>query len=91
MKRVNLDTAAPAVKKFISTLPVDPEGVELALGHRVLWKLVPPTQLSEAEKTAFLAEGKSLLRRTRQRNKGVSSRVIEREIRDATLTVRGRR
>ena len=48
MKRVNLDTAALAVKKFISTLPVDPEGVELALGHRVLWKLVPPTQLSEA-------------------------------------------
>ena len=52
MKRVNLDTAAPSVLKFIQSLHVDSEGVELAIRDRVVCKVVPPLQLSEAEKAA---------------------------------------
>jgi hypothetical protein len=85
---VNLDAAAPAVKKLVSTLPMDPEGVELALADRVVCKVVPPRQLAEADKAALLAEGKELLRRARARNKGVPARVLDREITEAVRSVR---
>ena len=91
MKRLNLENAAPAVQQFIRTLPATSDGFELAFGDRVIWKLVPPAQLSESQKSALLAEGKELLRRTRERNEGVPARVIEKEIRDATAMVRGKR
>ena len=91
MKRVNLDSALSAVKKFVSTLKVDPEGVELAIADRVVCKVVPPRQLSEAEKAALLAEGKELLARARARIKGVPARVLDREIVEAVRTVRNAR
>ena len=91
MKRVNLDTAAPSVRKFIQSLRVDSEGVDLTIEDYVVCRVVPPRQLSEAAKTALLAEGKELIRRARERNKGVPARVIEREIREAVRTVRNRR
>jgi hypothetical protein len=67
------------------------DGVELAIRDRVVCKVVPPLQVSEAEKVSRLAEGKELLRRARERNKGVPARVIEREIREAVRMVRNRR
>lgn len=54
MTRLNLEKAAPAVQHFIRTLPKDPAGFELAFGNQVLWKLVRPGQLSEAEKASRL-------------------------------------
>lgn len=91
MKKVNLDSAAPAVKKFVKSLPVSAEGVELELNGRVFAKIVPPAQLSDAEKDAYLAEVKDMLRRSRERNKGVTAQEIERDIRAATKTVRRKR
>ena len=91
MKRVNLDKAAPAVKRFVRSLEVDAEGVELAIGDRVICKVVPPMQLSEAEKAALLKKGWELIRRAHERNKDVPARVIEREVREAVKTVRSKR
>lgn len=90
MKRVNLDTLSPAVRKFVRSLPIDREGVELVLADCVICRVVPAIERSEADKAALLAEGKELLRRARERNKGVPARVIEREIRDAVRAVRNR-
>ncbi len=47
-------------------------------------------RLSNAEK-ARLADVRDLLRRSRQRTKGISRKVIERVIRAAIATVRGKR
>lgn len=91
MKRVNLETAAPSVRKFIQSLRVDSEGVELAIADRVVCKVVPPPQLSESEKAALLKKGWELVRRARARNRDVPARVIEAEVRKAVNTVRGKR
>jgi hypothetical protein len=88
MKRIKLDNTVPDVKQFIRNLPVDPEGVELELDGRVLFKLIPPAQFSDAEKAALLKQGRELVRRARERNKGVPARLIEREVRKAVNTVR---
>lgn len=91
MTRVILDRAPPAVKKFVQDLPIGPEGVELELAGKVIGKLIPAFQLSEAEKGRLIARGRALLRKARNRNKGVPARVIEREVRQAVAEVRGRK
>jgi hypothetical protein len=90
MKRIKLDTASRTVQQFIRSLPVDAEGVELELNGRVLCKVIPPLQFSDAEKAALIQEGRELMRRARERNKGVPARVIEREVREAVKEVRSR-
>jgi hypothetical protein len=89
MKRLKVDTAAPAVKEFFKSLSIDGNGVGIELGGDLVCKIIPPSQLSEAEKAAHLADVRDLLRRSRERSKGVSARVIERDIRAAIATVRG--
>ena len=91
MKRVNLDRAAPSVRKFIQSLRIDSEGVELAIRDRVMCKVVPPLQLSEAEKADLLKKGWELIRRAHERNKDVPVRMIAREVREAVQIVRGKR
>jgi hypothetical protein len=91
MKRVNLDRAPPAVKQFVSTLPLESEGVELELNGRALCRVLPPGQLSEAEKKALIDERWRLIRQARERNRGVPARVIEREVQEAVEQVRRRR
>ncbi len=91
MKRLNVDTAAPAVKKFLRSLSIDANGVEIELGGKLVCKIVPPGQLSEAEKVAHLADVRELLQRSRERSEGVSPKIMERDIRAALVTVRGKR
>ncbi len=88
MKRLKLDTAVPAVKKFLSSLPLAGGGVELELGARIVCKVVPPSQISEAQKQALISERRQLIRRAQERNKGVPDRVIAREVREAVNLVR---
>ena len=56
MKRLSVDRAGPAVKKFIRSLAKDANGVELTLGGNVVCRVIPPTQLSDTEK-AWSAHG----------------------------------
>ncbi len=88
MHRVVLDTESADVKKFLSALPIDPEGVTLELEGRVIGKIIPPDQLSEAERDAVLRDGLKLMRQSQERNKGVPAKVIEREVREAVDEVR---
>jgi len=90
-KRLNADRAAPAVQRFLRSLSVDANGIEIELGGEVLCKIVPPAQLTEAEKRARLVEVRDLLRRSRERSKKASPRVIERDIRAALAKARGNR
>lgn len=87
MKRVKLDDAAPNVKKFIRGLHIDADGVELELNGKVLCKVIPPIQFTEAEKAALLCERRALIRSAQERIKHVPSAVIKREIRRAVKTV----
>ncbi len=89
MLRVKLDGASSAVKKFVSTLPVDPEGVELELNGVVVCEVIGPRPPSDSERDAILQDGLNLISRAR-RNKAVSGKVIDREIRDAVNEVRRR-
>jgi hypothetical protein len=90
MKRVKLDTASRTVQQFVRSLPGDTEGVELELNGRVLCKVIPPLQFSDAEKAALIQECRELMRRARERNKGVPARVIEREVCEAVNAVRNK-
>jgi hypothetical protein len=89
MERLKLDHADDAVQQFARRLRVNSEGWELELGGRVLFRIIPPGQLSEEEKANLLEEGRELVRRARARNRDVSSAVLEREVRQAVKRVRG--
>lgn len=61
MKRANLDSASPAVKKFIGSLALDTNGAEVILGGNIICKIIPPGHLSDAQRAAQLAEKRQLL------------------------------
>ena len=90
MNRVSLDTADAAVKAFIQALSLKAEGVELESEGRVICTVVPPDVLSEPETAALLERARALVRRSRQRNQGVSDDVIEQEVGQAVDEVRRR-
>jgi hypothetical protein len=91
MKRISLNTAPRAIRDFVSALPFGPDGVELELNGHVICKIIPPSQLSDAEKEAIVEKGWELVCRARERNKGVPAKVIEREVRQAVNRVRSGR
>jgi hypothetical protein len=88
MKRVNVDTASPEVKKFIRSLAIDANGVEVSLGGNVVCKIIPPGQLSDAEKAAQLDEVRQLLGEARANSKRMPATDVERRIRSGLKTVR---
>jgi hypothetical protein len=91
MKRVSVDTAPPAVKKFIRSLAMDANGVEVTLDGNVICRIIPPAQLSDVEKAAQLTEVRQLLSEARAHSKRVPATVVEHNIRKALKTVRGER
>ena len=91
MKRLNLDHDERSLKEFVRALPLQHEGIELELDGRIVCKIVPPLQFSEAEKKALVEERWQLIRQAQERNKGVPARIIEREIREAVEAVRCKR
>jgi hypothetical protein len=88
MKRLSVDKAVPAVKKFIRSLAKDTNGVELTLGGNVICRVIPPTQLSDGEKAAQLAEVGKLLGKARANSRRLPATVIEQRIRNGITTVR---
>lgn len=91
MQRVNLDSASAAIKKFVASLPIESEGVELELDGRVVCKVVGPHRLTESERDDVMRDGLRLMRKAQQRNKGVSARAVEREVREVVDEVRRRK
>jgi hypothetical protein len=90
MARLKIDHADRAVKQFARTLRLHRQGLEVELNGRVLFRIVPPAQLSEVEKAALLQQGKQLVRRARARNRGVPTVTIAKEVRQAVQRVRGK-
>ncbi len=88
MTKISVDTAPPAVKKFIRSLAIDANGVEVTLGGNVVCKIIPPGQLSEAEKNTRFAEVRQLLGEARANSKRLPATVVERKIRNAVKAVR---
>jgi len=88
MKHINLDTAADDVKEFVSTLPLGDDGVELELDGQVICKVLPPQGFSEADQAVLIERVRQLVHQARQRNRGVPSKVIEREVGQAVDEVR---
>ena len=91
MTQISVDAASPAVKKFIRSLPIHANGVEVTLGGNVVCKIIPPGQLSDDEKSAQLADVRQLLGAARRNSRRVPGTEIERRIRGALKTVRGDR
>jgi hypothetical protein len=83
MSRLNLDSAAPAVKNFLRSVSIVPNGIEIELDGKVVCKIVPPSELSEAEKDSRLADVRDLLKRSRMRSKRASRDKMDRDIREA--------
>jgi hypothetical protein len=91
MKRINVDTAPPAVKKFIRSLAIDADGIEVIVAGNVVCKIVPPGQLGDAQKASQLEVVRQLLGDARANSKHVPGEVVERNIRSALKkTRRGR-
>ena len=62
--------------------------IDLVLKGNVVARLVPPGELSDAEKDAVLREGWKLVEEARARNKGVPEREIARVVNAAVKRVR---
>ena len=91
MKRINVDTASPEVQKFIRSLAIGANGIEVTLGGTVVCKIVRPGQLSDAEKAAQLGVVRQLLGEARANSKRMLAAVVERNIRNALKSVRKER
>jgi hypothetical protein len=91
MKHIVIDQHDEQVREFIRSLSLEPDGVELELDGQVVCKVIAPHQLSDEERDAILTRGWKLVERTGERNKGVSSKVIEREVNEAVDQVRRRK
>ena len=88
MKRINVDTASPDVKKFIRSLSIDANGVDVILGGSVICRIIRPGQLSDGEKNAQLGIVRQLLGEARANSKRMPAAVVERHIQSALKTVR---
>jgi hypothetical protein len=85
MKRVDVDTASPEVRKFLRSLTIDANGVEVTLGGNVVCKIIRPGQLSDAERAAQLGVVRQLLGEARANSKRTPAAAVERKIRTSML------
>lgn len=91
MIRLNVDTATKEVRQFVRNLPVAVDGIELEMDGKVVCEILPPSTVTPAERAALVARARAISARTRSRTKGISSRSIERTVKDAVDHVRGRK
>jgi hypothetical protein len=90
MTRVDLESLPEEVRAFVNGLPSDANGIELALQGKVIWKLVRPGELSDADKQVLLAHGRDFVRDVRERVKGRPAAEIKRQVTQAVDEVRRR-
>jgi len=88
MTRIDMNTAPPAVKKFIRALSIGADGVELTLDGDVVCRIIPPGQLTDSERTSKLKEMRQLLAQAHENSENFPSTEIETRIRGALKSVR---
>lgn len=64
--------------------------VELVLNGSVVARIVPPTELSEAERQRVLDEGWAVVEKARARTKGIPASAIQKAVDQAVREVRAR-
>lgn len=89
-ERVDLAAAAKPVRDFIAHFGKRRRPVELVLNGAVVAKLVPPFELSEAEKQRILDEGWAVVEKARAHTRGIPARVIQQKVAKAVREVRAR-
>lgn len=90
MTRVDLDSLPHDVRAFVTGLPADAKAIELVSHGQVVWKLVRPGELSDAEKQVLLARGRDFVRDVRDRVKDIPAAVVKRKVKEAVDEVRRR-
>jgi hypothetical protein len=77
-----------AVQQFVRSLVGHPEVVEFEENGQVLLRILAAPQLSKSDKKDLLQDGRELIRRARERNRGVPAHTLEKEVRQAVNNVR---
>jgi hypothetical protein len=88
MPRVNLDKEPPDVQRFIESLAVQGEGIDLEINGRVVCRLIPSAHLTDSEKERLVRDRWALMHRAQERNRNVPAEILEREVLDAVDEVR---
>ena len=89
-QRIDLATTQKPVRDFIRSLGKVREPVELVLDGNLVARIIPPTELSDAEKQRILAEGWAVVEEARARTKGIPASVIQKAVDKAVREVRAR-
>jgi hypothetical protein len=87
---IDLATTQQAVRDFIRGVGKVREPVELVLDGNVVARIVPPTELSEAEKQRILDKGWAAVKKARTRTEGIPASVIQKSVDKAVQKVRAR-
>ncbi|MBI1902722.1 MAG: hypothetical protein HYS13_16605 [Planctomycetia bacterium] len=87
-QRIELSAADMPLRDFIAGLAPIREPVELVLRGTAVARIVPPSELSDAEKQQILDEGWAVVDKTRARMKGVKSSVVRKAVDKAVRAVR---
>src|SRR5438876_229686 len=89
-RRIDLATTRKPVRDFIRGLGKVREPVELLFNGDLVAKIIPPTDLSDAEKQQILDEGWTLVERARARTKGIPASTVQQAVNKAVQEVRAR-
>ena len=90
MKKLKVDKASRAVKKFVTSLSSEQNGVDLELNGNVVCTVLPALQFSEEERATLVQMRRDLIRKVQERTKHIPAKVINKTIREAVETVRRR-
>jgi len=89
-QRIDLATTKKPVRDFIRSLGKVRQPVELLLDGNLVAKIIPPTELLDAEKHRILDEGWAVVEKARARTKGISAAVIQEAVDQGVREVRAR-
>lgn len=89
-QRIDLATTEKAVRDFVTGLGDVREPVKLVLNGALVAKIIPATELSDAEKQRILREGMAVVDKARARTKDISASVIQKEVNEAVQECRVR-
>jgi hypothetical protein len=87
-QRIELATARKPVRDFIRRLGKVREPVELVLNGDLVAKIIPPTDLSDAEKQEIITSSWAVVERARARAKRLSASAIQHAVDNAVKEVR---
>jgi hypothetical protein len=90
-RRIDVDTLAIPIRDFIRKLGVIRRPIDLTLNGTVVAILVPPAELSDAEKQHILDAGWAVVEKARAHAKDIPASVIQKEVAAAVREVRARR